>query len=97
MDHHTFATPRTFQTIQRVCTRHCPTERETNTFYLAPLKNPKADVWYSKTAVGHNTLDKTVKHLCAVAGIKGLKTNHSLCTAATRLSQNGVDGRLIMC
>jgi len=28
-------------------------------------------VWFSKTAIGHNTLAKTIKWLCEVAGIKG--------------------------
>lgn len=47
--------------------------------------------------VGHNTLSKTVKRLCASAGISGFKTNHSLrVTNATRLFQSGVDEQLIM-
>ena len=50
-----------------------------------------------KIPVGHNTLSKTVKRLCAAAGIEGYKTNHSLrVTAATRLFKSGVDEQLIM-
>ena len=51
----------------------------------------------SDTPVGHNTLSKTVKRLCASAGISGFKTNHLLrVTNATRLFQSGVDEQLIM-
>ena len=88
---------RCFVKLYQEYVRHCPTERKTDAFYLTPLRKPKCDVWYSKIAVGHNTLDKTVKRLCAAAGIKGFKTNHSLrVTNATRLFQNGVDEQLIM-
>ena len=89
---------RCFVSLYREYVRHCPTERKTGAFYLTPLKRPKEDVWYSNTAVGHNTLDKTVKRLCAAAGIQGFKTNHSLrVTNATRLFQSGMDEQLIMC
>jgi len=75
----------------------CPIDRPNGAFYLKPLDNPKAGVWFSKTAIGHNTLAKTIKRLCEVAGIKGYFTNHSLraCTA-TRLFEAGVDEQLIM-
>ena len=77
--------------------QHCPKERKTTCFYLTALKKPKGDVWYSDTPVGHNTLSKTVKRLCASAGISGFKTTHSLrVTNATRLFQSGVDEQLIM-
>ena len=55
--------------------------------YLKPKKSVKAEdnVWYYKTAVGHNTLSSVVKKLCKKAGIPGYKTNHSLrATTATR-------------
>ena len=45
--------------------QHCPKERKTTCFYLTALKKPKGYVWYSDTPVGHNTLSKTVKRLCA--------------------------------
>ena len=54
-------------------------------------------MWYAKTAVGHNTLAKTVSHVCQAGGINGYKNNHSLrVTTATRLFQSGVDEQLIM-
>jgi len=75
----------------------CPIDRPNGAFYLKPLDNPKAGVWFSKTAIGHNTLAKAIKRLCEVAGIKGYFTNHSLraCTA-TRLFEAGVNEQLIM-
>lgn len=66
-------------------------------FYLTPIQNPKSKVWYKVTPVGENTLAKTVKRLCGVAGIQGHKTNHSLrVTAATRVFHEGVDEQLTM-
>ena len=68
-----------------------------NAFYLTPIKNPKADVWYTILPVGHNTLATTTRRLCSGAGIPGYVTNHSLrVTAATRLFHKGVDEQLIM-
>lgn len=75
---------------------HHPDTKET-AFYLAPLKKPKGNVWYSKAVVGHNTLSKTVSRVCCAGGIQGYETNHSLrVTTATRLFQSGVDEQLIM-
>ena len=77
----------------------CPpiSERKSNSFYLTPLKKPKNDVWYSTVPVGHNTLRKTVSHLCSMAGIQRHTTNHSLrVTTATILFHAGVDEQLIM-
>ena len=46
--------------------------------------------------LGHKTLASTVKQLCEAAGIKVLKTNHSLhATATTRLYEAKVDEQLI--
>ena len=41
--------------------------------YLKPRKNVKEEdvVWYYETPIGHNTLSKVVKNLCAQAGIPG--------------------------
>ena len=76
---------------------HRPTDVPSNAFYLTPLKKPQGNVWYTKVPVGHNTLSKTVKRLCAAAGIEGYKTNHSLrVTVATRLFKSDVDEQLIM-
>ena len=66
--------------------KRCPQDRNTEAFYLTPLKKPKSDIWFSNAPVGHNTLAQTVKRLCKAAGISGFKTNHSLrVTSATRL------------
>ena len=60
-------------------------------------EKPKGAIWYSKMAVGHNTLAKTVSRLCNSADISGFKTNHSLrVTTATRLFHSGADEQLIM-
>ena len=66
--------------------------------FLQSLKKPSADRWYTSRPVGHNPLGGTVKRICALAGIVGKKTNHSLrATAATRLFQAGsIDEQLIM-
>ena len=65
--------------------------------YLTPIKNPKANVWYTSVPVGHNALSPTLRRLCIEAGIQGYITNHSLrVTAATRLFHKGVDEQLIM-
>ena len=72
----------------------CPGDRPDGAFYLKPLPKPKGSVWYSKQAVGHNTLTSTVRRLCAAAGIEGFFTNHSL--RATRLYDAGIDEQLII-
>ena len=89
--------------------RHLPeTVDNTSPFYLYPLKNPKTNTWYLITPVGHNTLSKTVKCLCAKADIAGFKINPSLrvtsvkinpslrVTSVTRLFQSGAAEQLIM-
>ena len=76
---------------------HRPSEAKTDAFYLTPLKKPKGNVWYSKTPIGHNTLNTTISRICKAAGVTGYKTNHSLrVTTATRLFQKGVEEQLIM-
>ena len=75
----------------------CPLDQPDGAFYLKPLVHFTTDVWYSKTAIGHNTLASTVKRLMTAAGIEGHYSNHSLRrTAATRLFEAGVDEQLIM-
>ena len=34
-----------------------------NAFYLTPLPNPKEDVWYSRTSLGHNSLSEVMSEL----------------------------------
>ncbi len=76
---------------------HRPSEAKGDAFYLTPLKKTKGSVWYSKTPIGHNTLNATVSRVCKAAGVTGYKTNHSLrVTTATRLFQKGVEEQLIM-
>ncbi len=90
---------RCFIRLLQLYLEHCPTlgERKSSAFYLTPIRNPKSNIWYSTTPVGHNTLNQTVKLLCKEAGIPGYKTNHSLrVTNATRLFQSGMDEQLIM-
>ena len=72
--------------LVRLYNSKCPLDRPDGAFYLKPLVHFTTDVWYSKTAIGHNTLASTVKRLMTAAGIEGHYSNHSLRpTAATRL------------
>ena len=72
-------------------------DRPDNAFYLRPLAKPKSDIWYQKSAVGHNMLANVIPRLFKQAGISGHFTNHSLrATAATRLFDAEVDEQLIM-
>ena len=66
---------------------------------MQPLQKFEAisTVWYSKQAMGHNSLQKIVPDLFKTAGINGHFTNHSLrATAATSLYEQGMDEQLIM-
>ena len=75
----------------------CPYNRPEGAFYLAPLKNPKENCWYSASPIGRNKLAKAVSNMCKECGIQGFRTNHSLrATAATRLYASGVDEQLVM-
>ena len=75
----------------------CPDSPKNNAFYLQPLKTPSEKVWFSREPIGKNKLATIVKDMCAVAGITGYRTNHSLrATTATRLYSAGTDEQLIM-
>ena len=75
----------------------CPVNRPDSAFYLRPRGSPSNDIWYTCVAIGHNTLNGTVKSLCEKAGLQGHYTNHSLrVSTATRLFEAGVDEQLIM-
>ena len=89
---------RCFVRLFKCYVSHRPAEPiRDNAFYLTPIKNPKAVVWYTTLPAGHNTLCTTMRRLCSEAGIPGYVTNHSLrVTTATRLFQNGVNEQLIM-
>ena len=75
----------------------CPLDRPPNALYLKPLKRPVGDVWYSKSAIVHNILGKTIQCLMKAANIPGTFSNHSLrSTVTTRLFNARVDEQLIM-
>ena len=61
-------------------------------FYLKPAKVVPTDrkkPWFENVPVGRNELEKMVKNMCADAGVKGNKTNHSLrATGASSLFQS---------
>lgn len=88
---------RCFVRLYKLYKSLCPDDQPDDAFYLTPLKKPKTGCWFSRTALGHNTLRDTVNRICKEAGIQGFKTNHSLrSTAASRLYQAGVDEQLVM-
>ena len=49
----------------------CPLEAPANAFYLAPLKKPQKDCWYSISPVGRNQLVNEVSNMCKACGIQG--------------------------
>ena len=64
-------------------------------FYLAPLSNPKRDLWYLKTPLGHNVLRRIVNDIMREAGFEGHYTNHLLrVSLATRLFDTEVDEQM---
>ncbi|XP_046374842.2 uncharacterized protein KIAA1958-like [Haliotis rufescens] len=74
----------------------CKPGQHTEYFYFTPRRTRTSKDWYTANAIGHNTLQVTVKRLCKTSGIQGMKANHSLrATAATRLYQGDVDEQMI--
>ena len=74
-----------------------PVDSPSDVLYLQPLRNPLSDCWYQPRAVGHNTLNQTVRRLCDKVGATSYYTNHSLQrTCATRLYNSGVGEQEIM-
>lgn len=74
-----------------------PKNQRDGAFYLQPLRNFSDDLWYSRNAMGHNSLSRVTKILLKEAGISGNFTNHSLrASAATTLFQSGVSEQAIM-
>ena len=65
------------ETYRQYCLHH-PSDVEDDSFYLAPIVNPKGTVWFKKQPIGAHTLVGTVRRLCTKASIGGYKTNHSL-------------------
>ena len=75
----------------------CPSDASSHAFHLRPAQRPSAHCWYSKFPLGHTTPSKIVAQLCALPGIPGFKTKHSLrATVTSRLYQSGVDEQLLM-
>ena len=75
---------------------HRPVHINLDDFYLRPLANPCANIWYASQPIGHNTLSKIVGKLAETAGLKGHYSNHSLhATAATQLYHANFDEQLI--
>lgn len=75
----------------------CPVDATTGDgpFYLTPKKVMQERLWYTATPVGVNQLLGAVKRRCALAGIKGNFSNHSMrATAATRMYKSGVPEEL---
>ena len=72
---------------------------EKDIFYCRPLPSIPSDPtkpWYSATPVGKNQLNKMVFKMCEMAGIEGVKTNHSLrVSGASYLFDAGVPERII--
>ena len=83
--------------LYKLYKEHCPTDRPDNAFYLKPLEKPRPDCWYTRIAVGHNMLSRTVSRLFEEARVSGHFPNHSLrATAATRTFDAGIGEQLIM-
>ena len=80
---------RCFVELFKLYVSHRPdNEIKGDAFYLTPLRNPRASVWYSCMPIGNHTLASTVQRICKSVGIGGYKTNHLLrVSAVTRLSQ----------
>lgn len=71
--------------------------RPADALCLKPLQRFCSDCWHQTKAVGHNTLNKTVKRMVEKVGAIGFYSNHSLWrTCATRLYQQGADEQQIM-
>ena len=71
--------------------------KNTDVFYLQPIRKIKQDVWYSSQPIGHNPLRQMLSKMCQRAGVEGHKTNHSLrATLATRLHQANVGEQIAM-
>ena len=88
---------RYFVRLFKLYQEKCPANAPAHAFYLRPPTSPTFQCWYTKCALGHNTLSGTVARLCKLGGISGYKTNHSLrATATTRLYQSGVDEQMVM-
>ena len=74
-----------------------PNDCPADCFYLHPWKEIKDGCWYPTAPYCHNSLAKTVAHLCKTAEIPGYETNHSVrATNAIWFFDSNVDEQLIM-
>ena len=69
-------------------------------FFFRPLEEvpiDSASPWYSGSqSIGKNTLEHKLSRMCALAGIEGRITNHSLqATSATQMYEMGVPEKVI--
>ena len=72
---------------------------EKDIFYCKPIKKKKDEkLWYCAVSLGHNTLDKKLKEIFALANLDpDGKSNHSLCaTSISRTYYVNVPEKLIM-
>lgn len=52
----------------------CDPKRPENIFYFRPKTTQNRNIWYTCSAIGHNTLAGTVKQMFDTAGIPGFFT-----------------------
>jgi hypothetical protein len=80
--------------------RRRPTEscQPDDRFYLQPLKAPKGQIWFSKQALGKNSIANLARNMSAAAGLQNAsKTNHSARkTAITTLLHNHIPPTSVM-
>ena len=77
-----------------------PKEALADDIFFRPLENVPTDSmspWYSGAQpIGKNTLEHKLSRMCALAGIEGRVTNHSLrATSATQMYEMGVPEKII--
>ena len=78
---------------------YSPENVPASVFYFKPKKkwSPGDDIWFEKTATGHNVLNTRFKKMCRDAGLVGNFTNRSgRATAITRMYDAGLPEKSIM-
>lgn len=68
-------------------------------FYLRPKDKRKysVEIWFDKSPIGHNTLDKMFKTMCKDGGLDGNYSNHFCrATGVTRMYEAGLPEKVIM-
>ena len=76
-----------------------PQAIENDIVFVRPLEiiqNHPATPWYSGIPIGKNTLENKLRKMCALAGIEGRVTNHSMrATSVTRMYETGDPEKVI--